>query len=307
MTPWEKLRRRLGGLGIAIIVGTTLLATLLAALAAPRLVTGSAQAEGQVSMAQITGTRAAFEIATYVADFQSAATSVPAREASAAAAGIPVSDVAVAAIAERQGDSTNVRVTFDADSPTAAESGLRVLVHEALGAMVEDARRRASIELAGARERQLTLVDRFSEPGATDQAVPAELRERALELSVERAAQDVADAELAAAIVEAEARAAPEYASSLVVSVTSLPTTAEVLRVVLAAGATSLVLATGGVLLSVHRGVLRVTPLRKASVVPDGETRVGPAHRDPDEPGSGGDGTALRSEPADADAPGGAG
>lgn len=273
MKTWRWMITTLGGAGIAIIVATTVLAAVLAALLAPRLVSGSERAEARVSMAQITGARASYELATYVADFQSVTSSARVQEAVAAATGIPVTDVAAAASTERQGDSTTVRVTFDASSPTAAEAGLRTLAAEALSIMVDDARSRAGIELAAVRAQQEILLDRLAETGATDEAIPAEFRDMARDQRLQRAVTEVANAELELAIVDAEANAVPEYASSLNVSVSSLPRTSMIVRAVLAAATTSFVLAAMGVLVARRRGMMQAAPT-------DRETEAEPSHPD---------------------------
>jgi hypothetical protein len=265
MTIWRYVRTSLGDTGIAVVVLVTLATALVAGLIAPRLIPASERADARVSITQVTGSRASYELATFVADFQAALTSEQVLSAAARGAGAAQGGADTALTTERLGDSSTVLVSYVAGSGKAADAGLRAAVRAALTGMVNDARRRSNLELRAALSRQASVLSSVDKAQTLDEArIPKAYRQRSRDFMVERAAEGVADAAGQSVLVQTEADSLDSFIRTQRVSLQRLPTTAAQVRIVLAASGTAFLLAVGGVLVARRRWPVDDPSLRKA-------------------------------------------
>jgi hypothetical protein len=275
MIAWRWIRNGLGVAGVALVLVLTLVTAVLAALIAPRLLSASEQAETRVSITQVTGGGASYELATFVADFQASLTSDPVRRVTAQAAGVTVASVSANLRTERLGDSSSVLVSFVAGSGEAADAGLRAAVRQGLAGLVNEARRRSDLELRAAIAQQSSVLSAVVRPQPSiDQGVPKEFRQRSRDYMIQRAAEGVADASGQAVLVQTAAKSLDGIIRTQQVSLQQLPTTSASIRIVLAAAGTCFLVAAAGVLV-VRRRWPQSVP--SALRLPDGGT-VGGRH-----------------------------
>ncbi len=251
MVAWRWIRNLLGLSGVAVVIGVTVVTALIAAVVAPRLLPASERAEARVSMTQVTGSRASYELATFVADFQTALASDPVRRGAADAAGVTVSQVDAGLTTERLGESSTVLVGFVAGSGKSAEAGLRAAVRQGLAGLVGDARRRSDLELRAALSQQREVLAAVGKADLfANTRIPKEYRKLSRDFMVQHATEVVANASGQSVLVQTEANSLGDIMKSQPVSVQRLATTSAEVRIVLAAAVTSFLLALGGVLLA---------------------------------------------------------
>ena len=250
MSTWRWMRDYIGVPAIAAVLAVTAASALLAILIAPRLIPARQQAEANVSLTSVTGPRASYELATFVADFQAALASNRVKTAAAHAAGVRQPGVDADLTSERLGDATAVRVRFVAGSTSGAEAGVRAATREGLAVLVSDAKRRSDLELAAAVSHQQKVLKALGkDETAASGGIPKEYRERSRDVLLQRAAEGVSDATGQSVLVRTETASLGAAVRGQHVEVVALPTTSAQVRIALAASATTFLLALGGVLL----------------------------------------------------------
>lgn len=241
-----------------MVLLSPVVAGTVAAVASPKFVETSQSAEAIVDTYPVAGTHVAYEVATYVADFDVALKSPDAVRAAAEASGTDPSLAGVALQAAREGDSARVRIGYQAKTTEQAKAGLVAAAATALASVAESDMERAEITVDAAGNELTAALAAVKQPYPRD-ATTAQARAgwdkyRADRVAAASAALNEANLEVASA--KATVEYVPEFTDSIVVQTEEVDTTSDVVRIVLTAAVSSMVIAVVVVLL-VRRFVRR--------------------------------------------------
>lgn len=230
----RRLYSAIGTIGIAAILLTPAITALIAAFFVPRFVAADEQASAQVSLYEVVGTHASYDLASYVADFQQGLTSSKAAAAAARASGGET--VPTVITSTRLGDSTSVLVTFSAPTARAAESGLRAATRTSLTLLASDEQARAEVEYRA-------VIAQLSEGdlGLGVANLPPAVRSATQGVISDRTAVSLSNAQARLVLAETVANSVDSIAGKQSVTIETLSTLQDRIRIVVAAAASSLV------------------------------------------------------------------
>lgn len=227
------------------------------------------RATAQVQINLVVGTRASFELASYVSDFVVAYTSPQAAQRAARASG-GAPDVAALA-SRRTNHNAGAVVTFSANNEERSKAGLKAAAQEALRQLAQSDLARAQIQYHAAREALIRLGEEFTTEGTElSKAPPGDV------LAARRAAFSQAanrmELRVSQVVTAQKSLAHTDRAiDPLPVTTETLSTLTTRARVIAAAAGGSILLVLARALVSIRR--MRIPPHEAVSIIPSRGSR----------------------------------
>ncbi|MFV0463761.1 MAG: DUF1972 domain-containing protein [Nostocoides sp.] len=214
--------------------------TLIVLVIAPQLINPGYAASAQVPIATVSGQYATYEASTFAADFMVAFDSSQSRDAAATATGRDTETGQLTS--SHVGETTYVSVVYDADTSDLAQAGLRAAMTSSMSQLATSIRTRSDIALRSAQGRRTAALRSVSQPGDPPDGVSASAWVASQQNLLTSAEADLVDAQASAAEAAASAAAVDALVADIPVITRPLSTASAVVRAVLAATVSALLL-----------------------------------------------------------------